>query len=392
MAFTIVRNLINKFTHTHRPPACSGPFGLVPQELLDLIIAYLFNDKATLLSCALVHPSWNSISRHHLASLTLRISSPSRAKELVKLLHSSRQTLSSSITGITLVGDVPFDNISANAKSPRARSYDKLLNVFRARRVTLCSGTVENDPSVVRILAQYFPDLTELKVACASYQDLTSFMRALAGSFPRLSELSIKLAPGGLDLPGASLSGLLNLRLSMPCLRSLRVVGWNNDLVRWLGDNVSGTLERLELESSSVMSTCHFAEATLLIQRNKETLKDVRLSYVKRNVVFDLSKLLRLENLEVTSGMGDMEMALDGWRLPRTLTRVVLRNAALLVEPRLVGHCVGRYIGFIVFGESRGYEWIGGNSAGWVEVTENADEGCSAQCGPLAGWALRCGV
>ncbi len=60
-------------------------------------------------------------------------------------------------------------------------------------------------------------------------------------------------------------------------------------------------------------------------------------------MVFDLSKLLRLENLEVTSGMGDMEMALDGWRLPRTRTRVVLRNAALLVEPRLVGHCGSGY-------------------------------------------------
>ncbi|KAF9027921.1 hypothetical protein BDZ89DRAFT_785609 [Hymenopellis radicata] len=153
-----------------------------------------------------------------------------------------------------------------------------------------------------------------------------SFMRVLSGSFPRLAGLSIELASGGLDLPDASLSGLHKLRLAMPCLRTLRVVGWNNHFVRWLGDNIVGTLESLELESANVLSTCRVGEATPLIQRNMETLKDVRLSFVKRNVAFDLSGLTHLENLEVTSGMGDMEMALNGWQLPSSLKRVYIRT------------------------------------------------------------------
>ncbi|KAF9035410.1 hypothetical protein BDZ89DRAFT_1062190 [Hymenopellis radicata] len=327
MAFNTIPNILAKLSHSRRCSACTGPFGLVPQELLDLVIFFLADDKATLLSFALVHPTWTSISRYHLPSLALVVSSLSRAKELTKLLRSSRETLSSSITGITLVGDIPFDDILANGKSPHARSYNKLLHVLKAKHVMLCSGVVENEPPLVGLFAQYFPDLARLKVICASYQDITSFMRALSGSFPRLAELSIELASGGMDIPVASLSGLHDLKLATPCLRALRVVGWNNDLVRWLGVNIVGTLECLDLESASVWSTCRVEEAIPLLQRNKETLQDVRLCFVKHNVAFDLSTLLRLETLEFSSAAGDMEMALNGWRLPRSLKKVYLRDA-----------------------------------------------------------------
>ncbi len=151
------------------------------------------------------------------------------------------------------------------------------------RHVALRSGAVENDPSLVGIFVHYFPALPELKVTCASYQDTTSFMRALSGSFPQLTGLGIALRSSGLDLLDASLSGLRDLAMGMPRLRSLRVVGWNDDLVRWLGDNIVGTLEQLELESTSVWSACRVEEAISLIQRNKDTLKDLKLSFVKRD-------------------------------------------------------------------------------------------------------------
>ncbi|KAF8901102.1 hypothetical protein CPB85DRAFT_1324350 [Mucidula mucida] len=147
-----------------------------------------------------------------------------------------------------------------------------------------------------------------------------SFIRALSGSFPRLTALDIELASGGLDLPDASLSGLRSLALGMPHLRSLRVIGWNNDLVHWLGDNIVGTLERLELESTSAWSTCHVEEAISLLQRNKEMLKELNLSFPRRNVAFDLSGLTCLEYLEVAN-------ALHGWLLPRSLKTIVLRDA-----------------------------------------------------------------
>ncbi len=283
MAFSIIRNFINKFAHSRRSSASTGPFGIVPQELLDLIIAYLGDDKVTLLSCALVHPAWTSVSRYHLPPGTLVVSSPAHSKELVKLLRSSRETLSSSITGIALVGDVPFDDIAMNGKSPRVKAYHKLLQVLKAKHVALRSGGVENDPLLVGIFAHYFPSLSEFEVTCASYQDITSFMSSLSGSFPHLTGLGIELGSGGLDIPDASLSGLRDISLGMPRLRSLRVVGWNNDLVRWLGDNIVGTLERLELESTSVWSACRVEEAVLLLQKNKQTLKDLKLSFVKRN-------------------------------------------------------------------------------------------------------------
>ncbi|KAF8916912.1 hypothetical protein CPB85DRAFT_1559354 [Mucidula mucida] len=315
----------NMLAHTQRSSASSGPFELVPQELLDLTIANLANDKAALLSCAVVHPSWTSISRYYLPPWTLILSSPFRAQELLTILRSSHETLSSTITGVTLVGDIPFINILSGKSRARTRSYRTLFQVLEAKHAALHSGAVEYDSSLVGLFVEYFPALTELKVTCASYQDITSFMRALAGSFPRLLELSIELRSGEPDLPDASLSALRNLLLGVPFLRSLRVVGWNNDLMRWLGDNVAGTLEYLELESVSISSTCHPGEADLLLQRNQTTLKDIRMTFLKRDVVFDISSLTHLENLEF-SGALDTKVALYGWKLPRSLKRVLIRQ------------------------------------------------------------------
>ncbi|KAF9022692.1 hypothetical protein BDZ89DRAFT_197943 [Hymenopellis radicata] len=209
MAFSTIYNIFNQLTHSRRSSASTGPFGLVPQELLDHIIYYLADDRASLLSCALVHPTWTSISRYHLPPLTLVVTCPFRAKELTKLLRSSREMLSSSVSGVMLVGGIPFDH---------ARSYRQLLHALSAKGIMLRSGAVNTDPSLVGLFAQYFPALTDLKVTCASYQDITSF---------------------------------------------------NNELVRWLGDNVVGTLERLELESTSFLWTCRVEEATPLIQRRR---------------------------------------------------------------------------------------------------------------------------
>ncbi|KAF9000357.1 hypothetical protein BDZ89DRAFT_1147317, partial [Hymenopellis radicata] len=315
----------------HRSFAITGPFGLVPQELLDLIIASLANDKASLLSCALVHPSWTSISRYYLPPLNLVVSSPSRAKELTKLLRSSRETFSWSISGVTLSATY-HSTLSTRAASRPARAFTANCCVSSNQGSHAALRRRQNDPSLVRILAQYFPDLTNLKVSCGSYQDIPSFMHALSGSFPQLAELCIERGSRGMDIPDAPLFGLSSCRLSVPCLRTLRVVGWNNELVRWLGDNVVGTLECLELESASVRSTCRVEEAISLIRGNMETLKDLRLISVKRDVAFDLSGLLHLQNLEVASGMHETELALWGWRLPRSLKRVYVRNVVTHVS------------------------------------------------------------
>ncbi len=346
MAFTI-KNFIIKLMRLRPSSASTQP---VPPELLDIIIAHLVDDKVSLLSCALVHPSWAGFSRYYLRDLNLVVSTPSRANELTKLLGSSREMLSASITSITLASDAPVA-ISRRGKFLRARPYRKLLYVLKAKGVMLRSGAVEKDTSLVRLLAQYFPDLTAFRVSSGSYQNLPNVIHALYGCFPRLAELCIEHGLCGMDIPDARLFGLQNFRLYMPSLRTLRVVGWNNDLVHWLGNNIVGTLERLVLESSSMRSTCCIGEASLLIQRNMDTLKDLRLTFVRRNgswffrfifvamcscflfiVTFDLSGLVHLENLEVTSGMGETELALYGWRLPRSLKRVYLRDVVSVLR------------------------------------------------------------
>ncbi|KAF8908306.1 hypothetical protein CPB85DRAFT_1436102 [Mucidula mucida] len=337
MAFTI-QTILNRFTHSSRVSANTGPFGLVPQELLDIIISHFIDDKVSLLSCALVHPSWTGISRYYLSALNLVISSPSGAKELTKLLRSSREMLSSSITGITLVGDAPLDDIPTRGKSAYLRSYSKLLHTLKAKRIKLRSGAVEKDSSLVPILAQYFPDLIDLRLSCGAYQEIPNFMRALSCSFQRLARLCIERGSCGMDIPDAPLLGLHIVKLSMPCLRTLRVVGWNNELVRWLGNNIVGTLECLQLESTSMRSICRVREATKLIQGNKATLKDLRLTFVKRDA-FDLSGLVHLQNLEITSGMYETELSLIGWRLPRSLKRVYLRNVISVLRV----HCPAWY-------------------------------------------------
>ncbi|KAF9022659.1 hypothetical protein BDZ89DRAFT_1070484 [Hymenopellis radicata] len=340
-AFNIVHNILNTLTHFCRPSASTGLFGRVPQELLDLVIFHLADDRTTLLSCALVHSTWTSVSRYHLRPLILVVSSEiSRTTEIPELLRPSCETLSASITGIKLVGYVPFYHVPTNNQSPDPGAFytlsNEVLHVLKAKHLTLCSGTVANDPSLVRSLAQYFPDLSDLKVTCASYVHITGLMRALSGSFPRLAELGVVLVARDFERPDAPLPGLRELRLGLPCLRSLRVVGWNNDLVRWLGDNVVGTLERLDLESACTWSTGRVEEAITLIQRNKKTLRDLRLSFWKPDVpTFDLSGLIFLENLEVTSVKSDMELVLEGLRLPRSLRKVYLRIVVC------VAHCTG---------------------------------------------------
>ncbi len=49
-------------------------------------------------------------------------------------------------------------------------------------------------------------------------------------------------------------------------------------------------------------------------------------------VAFDLSGFVHLQNLEVTSGMCDAALAVVGWRLPRSLKRVYLRNVFRLLR------------------------------------------------------------
>ncbi|KAF8997533.1 hypothetical protein BDZ89DRAFT_772400 [Hymenopellis radicata] len=321
--FTTIKNFIKKIIRRRRP------FRFIPQEILDLIISSLSDDKASLLSCALVHPTWTSISRYHLRPRTLVVSSPSRAQELTELLRSSHETLSSSITGIKLLGSLPFNEFSRIITSPSAISYSELLHVLEAKGITLRSGAVVNDSSLVRLLVHYFPGLTILQV-CASCQHITSCMCALSGTFPRLAELTIELNSDGLAI--SDVARLYGLRLAKPCLRTLRVVAWkwNNELMRWLGDNIVGTLECLELKSTSmysVWSTSRVGEAITLIQRNKATLRDLRLTFMKFDAAFDLSGLVHLQNLEVASGLPEAELVLRGWRLPRSLKTVYVRNA-----------------------------------------------------------------
>ncbi|KAF9025570.1 hypothetical protein BDZ89DRAFT_1068211 [Hymenopellis radicata] len=72
MIFETISNMFTKRTQPQpRLHTATGSFERVPQELVDLIISYLVYDKATLLSCALVHTTWTRTSRHYLPSLTL---------------------------------------------------------------------------------------------------------------------------------------------------------------------------------------------------------------------------------------------------------------------------------------------------------------------------------
>ncbi|KAF8914780.1 hypothetical protein CPB85DRAFT_1433520 [Mucidula mucida] len=126
-----------------------------------------------------------------------------------------------------LVGDKPSDDNFAYRDSSRVRFYSKLFQFFNFKHVILRSGVVENDPSLVGLFEQYFPDLGSLKLISTSAQDTARFLRALSGSFPRLAELTLELTASHWDSPNASLSGMHDLRLGAPCLCILRVFGCN---------------------------------------------------------------------------------------------------------------------------------------------------------------------
>ncbi|KAF9024452.1 hypothetical protein BDZ89DRAFT_1136082 [Hymenopellis radicata] len=130
----IFKTISNMFTKRAQPQprlhTTTGSFERVPQELVELIISYLVYDKATLLSCALVHTTWTRTSRHYLPSLTLVVSCPSRASELAKLLCSPRDTHSPSIAAITLTGytyESLFDRRTGDVVRGTPRPYGKLI-------------------------------------------------------------------------------------------------------------------------------------------------------------------------------------------------------------------------------------------------------------------------
>ncbi len=117
---------------SHPQPACASE--RVPPELMDLIMSHLVGDKATLLSCALVHSTWTRTSRFYLPPLTLVVSCPSRARELAKLLSSLRDTLSPSIAAFTLVGytySSLFERDTGDVVRGTPRPYKTLIRALK---------------------------------------------------------------------------------------------------------------------------------------------------------------------------------------------------------------------------------------------------------------------
>ncbi|KAF9024432.1 hypothetical protein BDZ89DRAFT_1069105, partial [Hymenopellis radicata] len=120
MIFNTINNTKRIYSQVYSH-ATNGPFGLLPPELLDLIISRFVDDTSTLLACALVHPTWTRISRRHLPPLMILVVSSSRAKELNELLCSSRGTLSPSIAVVTLIYTYSyvFDRGTGRGGAPR---------------------------------------------------------------------------------------------------------------------------------------------------------------------------------------------------------------------------------------------------------------------------------
>ncbi|KAF9024433.1 hypothetical protein BDZ89DRAFT_1162248 [Hymenopellis radicata] len=136
IAFNFYLGALAMFTKWTQPQprlrTSTGSFERVPQELhvLDLIISHLVNDKATLLSCALVHTTWTYTSRHHLPSLGLFVSCPTRASELAELLGPPLDTLSPSIAAIKLA-DYTYESLNdfrtGDVVRGIPRPYEKLI-------------------------------------------------------------------------------------------------------------------------------------------------------------------------------------------------------------------------------------------------------------------------
>ncbi|KAF8901760.1 hypothetical protein CPB85DRAFT_1438963 [Mucidula mucida] len=132
MILQTISSMLSKRSHPQRITAASSE--RAPPELIDLIISHLVDDKATLLSCALVHSTWTRTSRHYLPPLTLVVSCPTRARELSKLLSSPRDTLSPSIAAITLVGYTSsslFERDTGAVVRGTPRQYKTLIRALK---------------------------------------------------------------------------------------------------------------------------------------------------------------------------------------------------------------------------------------------------------------------
>ncbi|KAF9017335.1 hypothetical protein BDZ89DRAFT_380780 [Hymenopellis radicata] len=139
MVLHTLHNFLAKFTSRQRSYVLSGPFGFVPAEILDLVISHLANDKAALMQCALVHPTWTRVSRHHLAPLTLAVSSRSHAKELTKVLKlTARDTLPIHYRHNSSLGTHPSTTSLQTANLPASGCIPSYYDFLKRR--TSCSA------------------------------------------------------------------------------------------------------------------------------------------------------------------------------------------------------------------------------------------------------------
>lgn len=185
---------IPSFFRSRKPSReCVG----LPQELVDMTLDFLHNDKQSLSVSSLVCRSWLSSARIHLfTSITLNKSTD--YAELVALLDGSPD-LADCVRTITIYGDLPF-SLGADSYEWLEEGLQIMAKLRKIRKINWWAFDWGVVKEVLKDSAYSFPPVSELcadGVRFSSVENLALFFR----TFSTVTSLTLRdIHVTGLDL------------------------------------------------------------------------------------------------------------------------------------------------------------------------------------------------
>ncbi|KIK66711.1 hypothetical protein GYMLUDRAFT_911160 [Collybiopsis luxurians FD-317 M1] len=289
----------------------------IPQELADVIIGFLYDDKAALFCCSLVCRAWMPTTRYHLF----------RCLQLKQAITHHRPTAQNGASFLDLVLSphntiVPYINtLSLNAQQPWFE--DILRAISGAPLINLSMKTHTRPwekPSSLMWLADAFPNLIELAVS--PYFFLDGEMLRLPTYFQTLRSLSLTPSPNAeresVLVPTEIAFSNLD-RLDSLCLSTDATLDWFGSLVP------IGWSPRLRTLHITLYRCYHRGvgsvnQINLLLAASCDTLDHFGI------------------NIEYRNEVHDREDSPDGWQFVMHLLRyMTLHNWSMLQFMRYLG-------------------------------------------------------
>ncbi|KAF7315999.1 hypothetical protein MIND_00117200 [Mycena indigotica] len=278
------------------------------QELVDAILDFLHDDRASLLQSSLVARQWVPATRYHLfqritLSLVRHRGSTTGIRDTARpFLQLSRSPLCTMLPGIQDV----LIAVQADWEAQLIQNIIELLGSSPIRKLLFID--MESEPKPLAWIAQHFPHLRELV-----YNGTTHFLSdplALVTSFPHLRSLSLFSRPSYLTTPCAftdlssphSFHHLSTLQLRFLAAEVDKFIAW----LLTLGDDA------MHLETLDIVSFFEYhsgwgpvSNLNAFLKAQSKSLRTFRIQIKYEESDADISDVERVSNIS----QGDIDLS-----------------------------------------------------------------------------------